>query len=155
MVATMAQGARVNHKIPPMNIALPVDLRACYGMDPELFVGPDVEGTEDKIFREQEAKDICRTCPLVIECLQWAQTHNEYGVWGGTNRDDRRRLRAGRPLRGSDGRTKQERRRAERVKLTLQLSQKGLTPEEIAAEIGVTKGTIYDYFRIGKASGHE
>ncbi len=40
------------------------------------------------------AKAICRRCPVREACLQFAfETKQEYGVWGGTDEDERRRLR--------------------------------------------------------------
>ena len=42
---------------------------------------------------EQEAKTICKTCPLLITCAQYAiEAEEPYGVWGGLNPTDRRAL---------------------------------------------------------------
>lgn len=38
------------------------------------------------------AIEICNRCPLKPECLEWALTHDEEGVWGGTGEADRRAL---------------------------------------------------------------
>lgn len=51
------------------------------------------------------AKAICRRCPAIEQCLQWAlETGQEYGVWGGMAEDERRRMkRAGaRPINIDD-----------------------------------------------------
>lgn len=159
MVATKNQGVRINHKIPPIDEALPVDLRACYEMDPDLFTGYDGEPTKDRIFREQDAKQICSHCPLIAACRSWAVTHDERGVWGGTNDDDRRGVRTGRKPRSGraqdpDGLTKQERRRVGRIKIARNLLARGFTPNDIAKEIGVTTGTINDYFRFERKHDH-
>ncbi len=159
MVATKDQGARVNHKIPPIDQALPVKLRACYEMDPDLFTGYDGETTADRVFREQDAKSVCAHCLLLGPCLQWAQDHDERGVWGGTNDEDRRELRTGRKprshrARDPEGLTKQERARKERVKIAKNLLARGLTFHDIAKEIGVTTGTINDYFRFERKHDH-
>lgn len=37
---------------------------------------------------------ICHACPVRQECLDWATTAQEYGVWGGTTEHERRRLTA-------------------------------------------------------------
>jgi len=43
--------------------------------------------------REQRAKEICRTCPVVDECLDYALTIREpHGIWGGLNEGERRLL---------------------------------------------------------------
>lgn len=40
------------------------------------------------------AKQICRTCPVQTECLQWALDHDErFGVWGGLTDGERHQLR--------------------------------------------------------------
>jgi WhiB family redox-sensing transcriptional regulator len=41
------------------------------------------------------AKDYPGVCPVIMECLHYAVTHDEkFGVWGGTSERERRRLRA-------------------------------------------------------------
>jgi WhiB family transcriptional regulator, redox-sensing transcriptional regulator len=42
----------------------------------------------------QAAKAVCRRCPVRTDCLQFAfETNQEAGVWGGTDEEERRRLR--------------------------------------------------------------
>lgn len=41
----------------------------------------------------ERAKKICRTCPVIEECLEYAIRHNEDGVWGGTTKRERRALK--------------------------------------------------------------
>lgn len=132
---------------------LPQKDRRCFGVDPEIFVGPDGEGTPDRVFREQEAKSICSRCMLINPCLRWALEHGESGVWGGTNDDERRRIRSGRPrkIKDPEGMTPQERRRADRVKIAKKLKANGVTLDDIAAEIGVTLDTVYTYVRESQA----
>ncbi|MEU4211761.1 WhiB family transcriptional regulator [Streptomyces sp. NPDC026206] len=65
---------------------------ACTREDPELFfpvgtVGPAAQQQED-------AKQVCRRCPVRAQCLDWAlRTGENCGVWGGTCEDERRRMR--------------------------------------------------------------
>ena len=58
----------------------------CLGADPELFYhGPDDPA--------EEAKAICRLCPVREPCLEHAITAREQqGVWGGYTAKERRRL---------------------------------------------------------------
>ena len=119
----------------------------CWGMDPILFVGPDSEGAEDREFREQEAKSVCVGCPLLEVCLQWALDHREWGVWGATTRDERRAIREGRSLRDPSGLKPQQIARQKRYARACELFDQGRTREEIATELGVKIGTIYDYLR--------
>jgi hypothetical protein len=39
------------------------------------------------------AKEICATCTVVEECLDYSLTHEVYGVWGGKSERERRRIR--------------------------------------------------------------
>lgn len=52
---------------------------------------------------DRTAKQICRTCPAINECLTYALDIKVKGVWGGTNETDREALRRtlgikGRPM---------------------------------------------------------
>lgn len=61
----------------------------CAQADPEAYY-PDKGGST------QEAKAICRTCPVRNECLQWALDNDErFGVWGGLSERERRKIKAG------------------------------------------------------------
>ncbi|MFE1249455.1 WhiB family transcriptional regulator [Streptomyces sp. NPDC058766] len=68
------------------------DQAACRHEDPELFFpigtsGPALPQTE-------QAKAVCRRCPVQERCLQWAlDTGQSIGVWGGTGEDERRALK--------------------------------------------------------------
>lgn len=65
---------------------------ACLSQDPELFfpigdVGPALDQIE-------KAKAVCRTCPVVAECLEWAlDTGQDFGVWGGLSEAERLQVR--------------------------------------------------------------
>ncbi len=64
---------------------------ACRNEDPELFF-PRGEGTPNT---EQidEAKAICRACPVLAACRRWAlTTGQDHGVWGGLSESERRRV---------------------------------------------------------------
>jgi len=37
---------------------------------------------------------VCRTCPVRLECLDEALTHDYSGVWGGTTEAERRAIRS-------------------------------------------------------------
>jgi WhiB family redox-sensing transcriptional regulator len=59
---------------------------ACRDSDPALFF-PTAEG------EDAAARRICAGCAVRDECLEWALTvHASFGVWGGTNEQERRRL---------------------------------------------------------------
>jgi WhiB family transcriptional regulator, redox-sensing transcriptional regulator len=71
---------------------------ACLDEDPELFfpvgtTGPALEQVE-------QAKQVCRSCVVIEECLEWAlQSNQDAGVWGGLSEDERRTLRRSRQRR--------------------------------------------------------
>ena len=59
----------------------------CQQTDPEAFF-PEKGGSN------QEAKSICRKCPVRLECLEYALNNNEkFGVWGGLDERERARLK--------------------------------------------------------------
>ena len=58
----------------------------CAQTDPEQFF-PEKGGTT------AHAKKVCASCPVRVECLEYALTNGErYGIWGGTSERERRRL---------------------------------------------------------------
>ncbi len=63
------------------------DSARCRGADTELFFPG-----KDSILPE-EAAALCAACPVRGDCLEWALGHPQYGVWGGTTRDDRHATR--------------------------------------------------------------
>jgi WhiB family redox-sensing transcriptional regulator len=65
---------------------------ACRGMETELFF-PNGE-TGEALDQTEEAKAICRTCPVQSACLEYAlATRQPYGVWGGATEAERRSIR--------------------------------------------------------------
>ncbi|MFF3775755.1 WhiB family transcriptional regulator [Streptomyces sp. NPDC002232] len=65
---------------------------ACADVDPELFFPTGDNGPT--LLQEQEAKAVCRRCPLQAPCLQGALDRGETaGVWGGMSERERRSLK--------------------------------------------------------------
>jgi WhiB family redox-sensing transcriptional regulator len=64
---------------------------ACASEDPELFF--PIGETGLALLQVEEAKVVCRRCPLIESCLQGALERNELGVWGGTDDAERRRIK--------------------------------------------------------------
>jgi WhiB family redox-sensing transcriptional regulator len=68
------------------------DDAACRDTNPDLFfpvgtTGPAIEQIEN-------AKAVCRQCPVQSPCLEYAlATNQDSGVWGGTSEEERRKLR--------------------------------------------------------------
>lgn len=68
-------------------------LAACLDEDPALFFAADQERGSHKTAREEEATAVCRRCPAMDWCGQWAlDTGQIFGVWGGLTEDERRHL---------------------------------------------------------------
>jgi WhiB family transcriptional regulator, redox-sensing transcriptional regulator len=74
------------------------DYAACRDADPDLFFPLGTSGAS--LPQIEEAKQICRTCPVCAPCLRWALKNGDAGVWGGTTEDERRSYRELRRLRG-------------------------------------------------------
>ena len=69
---------------------------ACRGLSADFFFHPDNERGRAKRVREDNAKAVCATCPVMAECLQWALDVGEpYGIWGGKSAAERLELRGG------------------------------------------------------------
>lgn len=65
---------------------------ACLDQDPELFF--PVGETGPSVIQAEKAKAVCRRCPVLKECLQWALTQGEHdGVWGGLDEHQLRSIR--------------------------------------------------------------
>ena len=62
---------------------------ACREVDPELFF--PIGNTGPALLQIDEAKTVCRRCPVMDSCLQWAlESGQDSGVWGGMSEDERR-----------------------------------------------------------------
>lgn len=58
----------------------------CIGVDPDLFF-PEAGD------KGEEAKEVCRGCPVQEQCLEKAIANREVGgIWGGTSESERRRI---------------------------------------------------------------
>lgn len=81
----------------------------CKGQDSLRFFGPHVcdvpcdgpqgcmEGKSEtgRFRRIQEAKAICRQCPEIEACGEWAiATDQPFGVWGGMTERERKKIRS-------------------------------------------------------------
>ncbi|MFJ3164227.1 WhiB family transcriptional regulator [Streptomyces kanasensis] len=65
---------------------------ACRDEDPDLFFPIGTTGLA--FLQLEEARSVCRRCPVSDRCLQWAlDTRQEHGVWGGASENERRALR--------------------------------------------------------------
>ena len=63
---------------------------ACRGTDTEKFFHPENERGPRRAARENAAKAICHTCPVMAHCAAYALRHREpYGIWGGLSETER------------------------------------------------------------------
>lgn len=67
------------------------DKAACKGADPEIFFLP---------FTQSKALDHCAYCPVIVECLEWANSEDAeglvmapHGIYGGATPEQRRAIR--------------------------------------------------------------
>lgn len=74
-----------------------LDRAACLHHDPELFFPVGAAGPGQA--QTAVAKQVCRTCPVVSECLEWAIASGiPFGVLGGLSEEERRVLSRARSL---------------------------------------------------------
>jgi len=65
---------------------------ACRDEDPELFF--PIGNTGPALVQIEEAKAVCRRCPVVDDCLRWAlETGQDSGRLGWAQRSERRALK--------------------------------------------------------------
>ena len=69
---------------------------ACRGPQAAVFFPPpQFERKDEKLEREARAKEICATCVVRKECLDYAVAIREpHGIWGGLNEVERKHLMA-------------------------------------------------------------
>ena len=64
----------------------------CRDEDPELFF--PIGTTGPAVVQIEQAKAVCRRCPVTESCLDWAlRSGQDSGVWGGLSEDERRALK--------------------------------------------------------------
>ena len=108
--------------------------------DPELFHPADGDQRAAR-----RAKAICDGCRARNTCLEYAlATDQQDGIWAGLNVRQRRALKQAnltRPLLPTEIRRRERRQQAH------QLRDAGLTPRQIAEDMGLTRETIRDYLQ--------
>lgn len=73
---------------------------SCMGADSAVFFSPEAERGLKRQRREDRAKAVCATCPVIEQCREHALAVQEpYGVWGGLTEAERSRIIAARPQR--------------------------------------------------------
>jgi WhiB family redox-sensing transcriptional regulator len=104
--AAVEHDGYINERAPPTSTATNREKRAramkvntswldhadCRDTDPDIFFPFGEEGPAlDQI---DEAKRICRTCPVQAPCLAWALDHQIIdGIWGRTTAEERHAMR--------------------------------------------------------------
>jgi WhiB family redox-sensing transcriptional regulator len=73
---------------------------ACREGDPDLFF--PVGSTGPALRQIEAAKAVCRACPALEPCLEFAlRTGQDAGVWGATSEEERRAIRRARRRRAA------------------------------------------------------
>jgi WhiB family redox-sensing transcriptional regulator len=61
---------------------------ACKGLT-HLFFPSAAERPQARERREVAAKEVCSSCTVRVECMDFAREQHEYGFWGGESEDER------------------------------------------------------------------
>lgn len=61
---------------------------ACKGLT-HLFFPPAAERPQARERREAAAKQVCTSCAVNTQCVEFARRNHEYGFWGGESEDER------------------------------------------------------------------
>jgi len=73
---------------------------ACRQADPTLFFHPEGERGARRRQRDNAAKAVCATCPVLEQCREHSlQVREPYGVWGGLTEDERQEVLLARRLK--------------------------------------------------------
>lgn len=83
---------KYRHEPIPLAGDVPDKQPACRDEDPELFFPHGKSGPA--LIQIEEAKEVCRRCPITQVCLEWALNTDSHGIWGGTTEDERKAIRA-------------------------------------------------------------
>ena len=67
---------------------------SCRGPYAVVFFPPShAERKDERASRERAAKQICRSCPVRRECLEYSiRIREAHGIWGGLNEVERKQL---------------------------------------------------------------
>jgi WhiB family redox-sensing transcriptional regulator len=84
------------HDIPPKN-------GACKGQETSMWFPKMTRGTRAIEAREIRAKtktaiEICNSCDVSIDCLEYSLRHEPYGIWGGKTEEERATIRSKRGI---------------------------------------------------------
>ena len=86
----MAESREADSVLLPMSDASPASWQEralCAQTDPEAFF-PEKGGST------RDAKRVCLSCEVRVECLDYAMEQDErFGIWGGLSERERRRLK--------------------------------------------------------------
>jgi WhiB family redox-sensing transcriptional regulator len=72
------------------------DTPACAGIDVEIFFTEEKGNYTNIDF----IKKMCNTCPVRVECFEYAIENLVHGVWAGTTKDERDKYRSKRGIVG-------------------------------------------------------
>jgi WhiB family redox-sensing transcriptional regulator len=72
------------------------DTPACAGIDVEIFFTEEKGNYTNLDF----IKKMCNTCPVRVECFEYAIENLVHGVWAGTTKDERDKYRSKRGIVG-------------------------------------------------------
>ncbi|OEJ43110.1 WhiB family transcriptional regulator [Streptomyces agglomeratus] len=76
---------------------------ACRREDPDLFFPIGTGGPA--LLQIEQAKAVCRRCPVLDECLEWAlEGGQDMGVCGGLTEDERRAVKRRRAAKAARAR---------------------------------------------------
>lgn len=65
-----------------------MDNAVCKGRT-HLFFPPKAERPQARVRREAQARRLCNSCPVQVECQAFARDNREYGYWGGESEEER------------------------------------------------------------------
>jgi hypothetical protein len=68
---------------------------ACFGMPTTLFYAFEESRDVQRVLSTDVFRNICLACPIWKDCLTYAFSYENYGIWGGTTTHERNALKQG------------------------------------------------------------
>lgn len=152
---TVMTGRAITNAVTPEPVHDWRHLSACAAEDPDLFF--PLGGSPEAASQAEQAKAVCRRCPVMEECLAWAvETRQAAGVWGGMTENERRNMQRRQVKsneRARDGKHAAAHIVENRLQEFLTLQEKNLDSRGIAAAMRTNVQTIHNVQRALAAAG--
>jgi WhiB family redox-sensing transcriptional regulator len=122
------------------------DRAACAGTPHDWWFPVTAAGLAADDHVPVQARALCDTCPVRVDCHRHALHHEPYGVWAALSEKQRHRLRRAAGIRHDATNRWTD---PVAVARAVDLHKRGTPPPQIGEDLGVTRRTVYRYLAAG------